>query len=34
VDVHIAALRKKLEDDSRYPRFLLTVKGIGYRLAV
>jgi len=34
VDVHIAGLRKKLEDDTRYPRYLLTVKGIGYRLAV
>lgn len=34
VDVHIAALRKKIEEDSRYPRFLLTVKGAGYKLAV
>ena len=34
VDVHIAALRKKIEADSRYPRLLLTVKGIGYKLAV
>ena len=34
VDVHIATLRKKIEDDSRYPRFLLTVKGSGYKLAV
>ena len=34
VDVHIAGLRKKIESDSRYPRFLLTVKGSGYRLAV
>jgi len=34
VDVHIAALRKKVEADSRYPRFLLTVKGSGYKLAV
>lgn len=34
VDVHIAGLRKKLEVDSRYPRFLLTVKGAGYRLAL
>ena len=33
VDVHIAGLRKKIEDDSRYPRFLLTVKGAGYKLA-
>lgn len=34
VDVHVAALRKKIEADSRYPRFLLTVKGLGYKLAV
>jgi DNA-binding response OmpR family regulator len=34
VDVHVAGLRKKIEDDSRYPRFLLTVKGAGYKLAV
>ncbi len=33
VDVHIAGLRKKIEDDSRYPRHLLTVKGAGYKLA-
>jgi two-component system alkaline phosphatase synthesis response regulator PhoP len=34
VDVHIAALRKKIEADSRYPRFLLTVKGAGYKLTL
>ena len=34
VDVHIAGLRKKIETDSRYPRFLLTVKGAGYKLAI
>ncbi len=34
VDVHVAGLRKKIEDDPRYPRFLLTVKGAGYKLAV
>ena len=34
VDVHISGLRKKLEADSRYPRFLLTVKGAGYKLAI
>ena len=32
VDVHMAGLRKKIEADARYPRFLLTVKGAGYRL--
>ncbi|MGC4055909.1 MAG: helix-turn-helix domain-containing protein [Paludibaculum sp.] len=34
VDVHVAGLRKKIEDDPRYPRLLLTVKGAGYKLAV
>ncbi|HEU5452292.1 MAG TPA: response regulator transcription factor [Terriglobales bacterium] len=34
VDVHVAGLRKKIEADSRYPRYLLTVKGAGYKLAV
>jgi two-component system alkaline phosphatase synthesis response regulator PhoP len=31
VDVHVAWLRRKLEDDSRRPRYLLTVHGIGYK---
>jgi DNA-binding response OmpR family regulator len=31
VDVHMAALRKKLEPDPRYPQYILTVKGLGYR---
>jgi len=34
VDVHIAGLRRKIEVDSRYPRFLLTVKGAGYKLVL
>lgn len=34
VDVHIAGLRKKIEDDPRYPRYLLTIKGAGYKLAI
>jgi DNA-binding response OmpR family regulator len=32
VDVHIAGLRKKIEPDHRYPKYLLTVKGTGYKL--
>lgn len=32
VDVHISGLRRKIETDPRYPRFLLTVKGRGYKL--
>jgi len=33
VDVHIAWLRQKLEPDARYPRFILTVHGLGYKFA-
>lgn len=32
VDTHIAALRKKLEDDPEDPRLILSVRGVGYRL--
>ena len=31
VDVHVAWLRQKLEDDSQSPRHVLTVRGEGYR---
>lgn len=31
VDVHIRHLREKLEDDPANPRFIHTVRGIGYR---
>lgn len=34
VDVHVAGLRKKIEEDPRYPRLLLTIKGAGYKLTV
>ena len=33
VDVHIAWLRQKLEDNPQYPKFILTVRGLGYRFA-
>ena len=33
VDNYIAGLRAKIETDSEQPRWLLTVRGIGYRLA-
>jgi two-component system, OmpR family, alkaline phosphatase synthesis response regulator PhoP len=33
VDVHVAWLRQKLEEDSRQPEWILTVHGMGYRLA-
>lgn len=32
VDVHVGRLRQKIEDDSRAPRRLLTVRGMGYKL--
>ena len=31
VDVHIGKLRQKLKEDPANPRFILTVRGIGYR---
>jgi DNA-binding response OmpR family regulator len=32
VDVHIGNLRRKLGDDPGRPRFIETVRGVGYRL--
>ena len=32
-DVHISNLRRKIEDDPARPRRLVTVRGVGYRLA-
>lgn len=32
VDVHMANLRRKLGDDPRRPRYLRTVRGVGYRM--
>lgn len=32
VDVHIANLRRKLGDDPGTPRYVLTLRGVGYRL--
>jgi DNA-binding response OmpR family regulator len=34
IDVHISHLRRKLGDDSRSPRILKTVRGVGYVFAV
>jgi len=33
VDVHIRHLRQKLSDDSAYPDYIETVRGVGYRFA-
>lgn len=32
IDVHISALRKKLGDDAKQPRFIHTLRGVGYLL--
>ena len=32
IDVHISALRKKLGDDPKTPRFIRTVRAAGYML--
>ncbi|WP_324649970.1 response regulator transcription factor [Georgenia sp. H159] len=32
VDVHVAHLRRKLGDDASAPRFIRTVRGVGYRM--
>jgi DNA-binding response OmpR family regulator len=32
VDVHIGHLRRKLGDDAEEPRFIRTVRGVGYRM--
>lgn len=31
VDVHIRYLRKKVEDDDKNPKFIETIRGVGYR---
>ena len=33
VDVHVGKLRQKIEPDPNHPRYILTVRGIGYRFA-
>jgi DNA-binding response OmpR family regulator len=32
IDVHISSLRKKLNDDPKTPRFIHTIRGVGYTL--
>ena len=33
LDVHVGWLRKKLDDDAADPRWIETVRGVGFRLA-
>ena len=33
IDSHIANIRKKLEDDLAYPRYIISIRGVGYKLA-
>jgi DNA-binding response OmpR family regulator len=32
VDMHLSRLREKIEDDPDAPRFIVTVRGVGYKL--
>jgi DNA-binding response OmpR family regulator len=32
VDTHMSSLRKKIEDDSDSPRYILSIRGAGYKL--
>lgn len=31
VDVHVGQLRQKLEPNPRYPKYFITVYGLGYK---
>ena len=33
LDVHVSWLRKKIEDDPASPRYITTVRGVGFRFA-
>jgi len=33
IDVHVGRLREKLDDDADRPRYVMTVRGVGYRAA-
>jgi two-component system alkaline phosphatase synthesis response regulator PhoP len=34
IDSHIANIRKKLEDDPVNPRYIESIRGVGYKLVV
>jgi two-component system response regulator RegX3 len=33
LDVHVSSLRRKLDDDPAFPRYIHTVRGVGFRFA-
>ena len=33
IEVHVGNLRKKIEDAPTHPRYIQTVRGVGYRFA-
>lgn len=33
MDAHIKSLRKKLKDSAVAPKYIVTVRGVGYRIA-
>ena len=33
IDSHVASIRKKLEEDSANPKFIINIRGVGYKLA-
>jgi DNA-binding response OmpR family regulator len=33
LDVHVSGLRRKLDDDPASPRFIHTVRGVGFRFS-
>ena len=34
VDVHISHLREKIEENSRHPKYIKTMRGFGYKFEV
>jgi two-component system response regulator CpxR len=32
IDVHVSSLRKKLGDDPKTPRFIVTIRSVGYMM--
>ncbi len=34
LDVHVSWLRQAIEEDPRHPKFIKTIRGMGYRLDI